>query len=395
MKRRRNTRGQGMTEFALVMPVLLLLVMGIIDFGRVLTSFAMTSNALRSALRTAQVIGYADDKTVFGNCAALRSILRQTFFTGALDVTIEYWHANAVARFDYCNANEEKSLSLFTNGDILKINVRTSIGLITPLVSRLFPRLTIDFSGQRTIVTGLNLSNDPDDDDYDGLDDGWELGYFGNIDTWNGTDDPDFDGCPNGCEETRSLNPLNSDTDGDSLKDGDEIYTYETLPGNRFTDEDSLTDGQEVITYRTNPKNKDTDGDEEWDGVDPHPLNVPTLSISDGLGIATEPGFCLLNVTLTYPLALNTVKVWLTTENRTAISGAGGDYAHKNEQLTFTGSGSSVAGSSPPVTQTVAITVLSDFVIEVSETFAVKLSSPTPSVSAISDGAGICTIAAT
>ena len=44
-------RGQGLTEFALMLPILLVVLLGIFDFGRVLTAYAMASNGVRDALR--------------------------------------------------------------------------------------------------------------------------------------------------------------------------------------------------------------------------------------------------------------------------------------------------------------------------------------------------------
>ena len=44
---RRNQRGQGVTEFALVLPILLLLVIAIADFGRLYTSMVAVESAAR------------------------------------------------------------------------------------------------------------------------------------------------------------------------------------------------------------------------------------------------------------------------------------------------------------------------------------------------------------
>jgi len=55
---RRFTRGegaQGLVEFALVVPVLFILVFGIIDFGNALKSYITTSSAAREAARYASI----------------------------------------------------------------------------------------------------------------------------------------------------------------------------------------------------------------------------------------------------------------------------------------------------------------------------------------------------
>jgi outer membrane protein OmpA-like peptidoglycan-associated protein len=78
--------------------------------------------------------------------------------------------------------------------------------------------------------------------------------------------DLDGDGLLNVEEKEIGTDPLNPDTDGDLLRDGEEVHQYKTDPLNKDTDGDELTDGEEVLTYRTNPLNKDTDGDGLTDG---------------------------------------------------------------------------------------------------------------------------------
>jgi Flp pilus assembly protein TadG len=59
--RARNQRGAAAVEFALIAPLLLVLVMGIIDFGWMLMKANLVNNASRDAARVASLSGtYAD-----------------------------------------------------------------------------------------------------------------------------------------------------------------------------------------------------------------------------------------------------------------------------------------------------------------------------------------------
>jgi eukaryotic-like serine/threonine-protein kinase len=89
--------------------------------------------------------------------------------------------------------------------------------------------------------------------------------------------DLDNDGLSNIREAKYDTNPANPDTDGDGLKDGEEIDVYHTDPKNRDTDGDTLLDGLEV-QQGTNPLNRDTDGDGLQDNVDPDPGRLPTFT---------------------------------------------------------------------------------------------------------------------
>jgi hypothetical protein len=77
--------------------------------------------------------------------------------------------------------------------------------------------------------------------------------------------DSDNDGFSDNDELFYRLDPYNPDTDGDGLKDGEELGTYHTNPAKKDSDEDSLSDYEEVMIYKTNPNRFDTDGDGIWD----------------------------------------------------------------------------------------------------------------------------------
>ena len=57
---RQHAFGQAMVEFAFVLPVLILLLVGVLDFGRAMFAYNSVSNAARSATREAIVNQHAD-----------------------------------------------------------------------------------------------------------------------------------------------------------------------------------------------------------------------------------------------------------------------------------------------------------------------------------------------
>ena len=91
MKRRRaeGEAGQGLAEFALVLPVLLLVMMGILDFGRAVFAYNSLSNAARDGARVAIV-----DQTISGGIpAGAQEAANQATGLGlnpAADVTVTY-----------------------------------------------------------------------------------------------------------------------------------------------------------------------------------------------------------------------------------------------------------------------------------------------------------------
>ena len=54
MKRKRQ-KGQGLVEFALILPILLLVIVGTMEFGRIFLLFATVSNGAREGARYGMV----------------------------------------------------------------------------------------------------------------------------------------------------------------------------------------------------------------------------------------------------------------------------------------------------------------------------------------------------
>ncbi len=159
-KNAKSAQGQSLVEFALVLPILLLLFMGIIDFGRVLFTYAQSSSQMRQALRMAAVIGL--DQPVYLDCTGMRNVARRVYFISGQSVTVEYLKADtwSDANQDFvtklqCDATGDVEAWQLANGDILQLEVDNTIRMITPL----FPEtLTFTLSGRRTIVKEIALA---------------------------------------------------------------------------------------------------------------------------------------------------------------------------------------------------------------------------------------------
>ncbi len=103
--------------------------------------------------------------------------------------------------------------------------------------------------------------------------------------------DKDMDGLGKCDEEKFGTDPENPDTDGDGLKDGEEVLTYITNPLKADTDGDGLKDGEEVLKYKTDPNIADTDGDGLKDGEEILTYKTDPLvadSDKDGLNDGNE-----------------------------------------------------------------------------------------------------------
>lgn len=100
-----------------------------------------------------------------------------------------------------------------------------------------------------------------------------------------GDADYDKDGLTNAREKEIGTDPNNPDSDGDGLKDGEEVYTYYTDPLKADTDGDGLNDYDEIFNYKTSPIKVDTDNDGLNDGEEIARKTDPNIPDTDGDGL--------------------------------------------------------------------------------------------------------------
>ncbi len=174
--------GQALVEFTLSLPILMLFIAGLIDFGMILFSYSQASNSLREALRYAEIFGYEDGNKPYLDCEGMFEEASNSFFASSHDVTITYEKANGGTIYDCANAwtqdpapanpvNDE----LLENGDILHISVVANVDpFFLPI-----GELELNFSGQRSIVKVIPVAfesgdtgDGPGDGDGDGPGDG-------------------------------------------------------------------------------------------------------------------------------------------------------------------------------------------------------------------------------
>lgn len=115
-----DERGQAITEFALVIPVLLMVLMGVFEIGRICHAYLVVTEAARDAVRYVSV--GADDQ-VGAVVQADTTTLDQT--TNKVTVTI---------------TPSDKSQRV--SGEAVTVKVSYPVVLITPVLDKIFPNPT-------------------------------------------------------------------------------------------------------------------------------------------------------------------------------------------------------------------------------------------------------------
>ena len=91
LKQPKNNRAQAIVQFMLALPVLLLLLYGIIEVGRLIFIFSSVANASRQAARYGSASGEIDNVAFYQDCDGIRAVANQsTFIITFNEINITY-----------------------------------------------------------------------------------------------------------------------------------------------------------------------------------------------------------------------------------------------------------------------------------------------------------------
>jgi Flp pilus assembly protein TadG len=148
---KKQNKGQALVEFALVLPIFLIVVFGIIDFGRILHSWASLNNQCVNAARA----GAKRNSFLFGN-----SLFLNDSHAGKDSVIKAFWSMQSPfmsnrADFNPDNVDNEPVLSgVGTNSPTVSVSAIYRLNLSTPFLSSIFG------SGDGTYTVRASASED-------------------------------------------------------------------------------------------------------------------------------------------------------------------------------------------------------------------------------------------
>lgn len=165
-----GSRAQAMVEFAIALPVLLVLLVGIIEAGRMVMMYAVVTNASRDAARYASAVGQSDGSPSYLKykyCAGIRQAAKTSGYILGLkdsDITISYYHGTSSTAFTTCTATSGEDSSVVLNSckdnstcDRVKVTVQTTYKPIIKLIP--LGNHTFSSAATRTILGIYALPN--------------------------------------------------------------------------------------------------------------------------------------------------------------------------------------------------------------------------------------------
>lgn len=156
MKRTRSARGQSLVEFALILPVMILLLVGTFDIGHVVWTNDALSNAAREAARFAIVHGGSDSTPCPAGPAPVELVVppasadcpypspsvqaikdRATKWMAGVGGTTSIWVC--YGDVDVCDSDTNAVGADNTRGNEVTVTVTTTMGLSAPSLLGLGP----------------------------------------------------------------------------------------------------------------------------------------------------------------------------------------------------------------------------------------------------------------
>jgi len=157
---RKKENAQGVVEFALILPILLLVVLGIVEFGRMLFFYSSVTSASREGARYGSAVGEVGGVSRYKDCAGIRdAALRAGVFAGITDsdITIQYDDGSSLIEAT-CPPSATISLA-----DRVVVTVVGNYQPIAPLIDIFFPDDGFDIASTtaRTIIKEVGVRGTP------------------------------------------------------------------------------------------------------------------------------------------------------------------------------------------------------------------------------------------
>jgi Flp pilus assembly protein TadG len=158
----KKSKAQALVEFAIVLPLLMLILYGLLEVGRILFLYSTVVTASRQAVRYGSTTGAGTNGVSrYEDCAGIQKAAQNVAFMGPFDtITIQYDTGPGYAPFDSCDVLPTDNISLVGNSNRVVVTVSEPFTPIIPLIVPITPRL-ITAKSARTILLSIAIEVTP------------------------------------------------------------------------------------------------------------------------------------------------------------------------------------------------------------------------------------------
>jgi len=156
-----DQKAQGMVEFAIILPILLLLIFGIIEFGRLMFIYASVASASREAVRYGSAVDDTGGLPRYADCAGIRAAAKRIGdFAGVQDADIAIKYDDGITPLTGAASCESiTDLSKIELGDRVVVSVKADYAPVVMFVN--IPSFPITSTSARTIIKRVPIAGTP------------------------------------------------------------------------------------------------------------------------------------------------------------------------------------------------------------------------------------------
>lgn len=144
-KKKDKSRAQSMVELALILPIVLLVVLGLIEFGRAFFYYTMISGGAREGARYGCV--HMEDGEAAVTAGVRQAVYSRLIMIPPSAVTVNITYDDGANPIGYTAAASHLGDSRIV------VEVQAPFSMITPIIRDIFPPTTIHFTSARTTQT--------------------------------------------------------------------------------------------------------------------------------------------------------------------------------------------------------------------------------------------------
>lgn len=151
-------RGQGIMELVVILPVILLILLGIIEVGRMMITYSSLATASRDAVRYAASVGESEfGVTHYQDCFEIRGFVERLALFDEVDIVIEYDldGAGEALPVEYCQVGKLVDPIKVSLGSQVVVRVTSTYEPLVPLVP--IPPIPITSEAKRTILRDVYI----------------------------------------------------------------------------------------------------------------------------------------------------------------------------------------------------------------------------------------------
>ncbi len=164
INRKGRSRAQGLMEFALVIPLLMAVILGVIEFGFFFFVYSSVNSAAREAVRYGSGAGMSEMSVpYFQDCQGIRAAAQRIgryagMSSAQISIGLDQGPDTAVD-WSHCPVGEATTSNDAALGDRIVVRI---VVPYDPIVSMLgFPSISVRAQSARTILRGMELQGTP------------------------------------------------------------------------------------------------------------------------------------------------------------------------------------------------------------------------------------------